>query len=150
MGDVFPELRKKHAHVREVLHMEEEAFNRTLDTGIKKFADLPRPAWLRPSSFPAPMPPRRPIAGPNCKRNLASFPCRSFSGSRSRNFRVPCRRASRLLFGQWAFELYDTYGFPIDLTELIARERGLGVDRDGFEKLLDRQRERARQARRRK
>ena len=42
--------------------------------------------------------------------------------------------------------LYDTYGFPLDLTELMARERGLTVDVAGFEKLMEEQRERARKA----
>src|SRR5439155_3360426 len=45
-----------------------------------------------------------------------------------------------------AFKLYDTYGFPLDLTELMARERGLTVDVAGFEKLMDQQRQRARKA----
>jgi alanyl-tRNA synthetase len=45
-----------------------------------------------------------------------------------------------------AFVLYDTYGFPLDLTELMARERGLTVDKDGFEKLMEEQRARARAA----
>ena len=44
-----------------------------------------------------------------------------------------------------AFKLYDTYGFPLDLTELMARERGLTVDVAGFEKLMEQQRERARE-----
>jgi alanyl-tRNA synthetase len=48
--------------------------------------------------------------------------------------------------GFFAFELYDTYGFPLDLTELMARERGLTVDKDGFEKLMEEQRARARAA----
>jgi alanyl-tRNA synthetase len=50
-------------------------------------------------------------------------------------------------FGGWeTFVLYDTYGFPLDLTELMARERGLTVDKDGFEKLMEEQRARARTA----
>jgi alanyl-tRNA synthetase len=46
-----------------------------------------------------------------------------------------------------AFKLYDTYGFPIDLTQIIAGERGIAVDVAGFERLLDVQRERSRAAR---
>jgi alanyl-tRNA synthetase len=48
--------------------------------------------------------------------------------------------------GQWAFTLYDTYGFPYDLTELLSRERGMTVDKDGFETFMDLQRQRARAA----
>src|SRR5881227_1120031 len=48
--------------------------------------------------------------------------------------------------GDFAFLLYDTYGFPLDLTELMARERGLTLDVAGFERLMEEQRERARKA----
>jgi alanyl-tRNA synthetase len=54
--------------------------------------------------------------------------------------------SARLISGEFAFRLYDEQGFPLDLTELMARERGLTVDVDGFEKLMDEQRERARKA----
>jgi alanyl-tRNA synthetase len=49
--------------------------------------------------------------------------------------------------GKEAFKLYDTYGFPFDLTEEIAREQGVSVDRQGFEEEMKKQRERARSAR---
>jgi alanyl-tRNA synthetase len=48
--------------------------------------------------------------------------------------------------GEEAFKLYDTFGFPIDLTQLIARERGVGVDLAGFDTALAAQRNRSRQA----
>lgn len=49
--------------------------------------------------------------------------------------------------GRDAFLLYDTYGFPLDLTADIAAEHGLGLDREGFERAMEEQRERARAAR---
>jgi alanyl-tRNA synthetase len=48
--------------------------------------------------------------------------------------------------GRDAFKLHDTYGFPIDLTELMARERGMKVDYEGFERQMKQQKERARAA----
>jgi len=51
-----------------------------------------------------------------------------------------------VLPGEVIFKLYDTYGFPVDLTSDIARERGLSVDEDGFEVAMNAQREQARAA----
>ncbi|MDH5242230.1 MAG: alanine--tRNA ligase, partial [Gammaproteobacteria bacterium] len=48
--------------------------------------------------------------------------------------------------GEVIFKLYDTYGFPVDLTADIARERGLSIDENGFESAMDQQRDRARAA----
>ncbi|MGI6027806.1 MAG: alanine--tRNA ligase [Candidatus Heteroscillospira sp.] len=49
--------------------------------------------------------------------------------------------------GADAFKLYDTYGFPIDLTIEMAEDEGMSVDKDGFDKLMEEQKERARKAR---
>jgi len=54
--------------------------------------------------------------------------------------------ATKVIAGTDAFVLYDTYGFPIDLTELIATEKGYTVDLDGFQVELGKQKERARNA----
>ena len=54
--------------------------------------------------------------------------------------------AAKQIPGADAFRLYDTYGFPIDLTELIAAERGFTVDQEGFQKELQQQKDRARNA----
>ncbi|MCX8155133.1 MAG: alanine--tRNA ligase [Verrucomicrobiae bacterium] len=105
MGDVFPEIRGRQSQVEEVIRMEEEAFNRTLDRGIELFNDYVAAAASTPNA----------------------------SG----------------ISGDFAFKLYDTYGFPLDLTELMARERGLKVDVDGFNRLMEEQRERARKAQKR-
>ena len=52
--------------------------------------------------------------------------------------------AAKQLPGDLVFKLYDTYGFPVDLTADIARERGLGIDEQGYSELMEQQRVRAR------
>ncbi len=52
----------------------------------------------------------------------------------------------KVLDGETAFRLYDTFGFPLDLTADIARERGIAIDNAGFDKAMKRQREQARAA----
>ena len=53
----------------------------------------------------------------------------------------------KVLDGQDAFKLYDTYGFPLDLTKEILEEKGYGIDEDGFHAAMEEQRERARSSR---
>ncbi len=53
---------------------------------------------------------------------------------------------NNIIDGAFAFELYDTYGFPIDLTQLMAREKNRSIDMDDFEKCLAQQRSRSRAA----
>lgn len=55
-------------------------------------------------------------------------------------------RKIKVLDGETAFRLYDTFGFPLDLTADIARERGIAIDHAGFEQAMTRQREQARAA----
>ncbi|MDP1535652.1 MAG: alanine--tRNA ligase [Burkholderiales bacterium] len=59
---------------------------------------------------------------------------------------VALTREDKMLDGETVFQLYDTYGFPVDLTADIARERNVRMDYAGFEAAMERQRERARAA----
>ena len=65
-------------------------------------------------------------------------------------FNAAAKRArkseDKIISGEDAFQLYDTYGFPLDLTELMAKERGLKVDTAKFSELMEEQRKRARAA----
>ena len=163
MGDVFPEIRTKQARIKEIIEREEGAFNNTLDKGMEEFDKASLDAIWRlfrkgpfssqfnlklESTYPLPL-------------HLPGSPARivgheSFSGpdllpTRTIVVQNTTEQLLRDLFGQHpqlegaaVFKLYDTYGFPLDLTELMARERGLTVDVAGFEKLMEEQRERAR------
>ncbi|TVQ91274.1 MAG: alanine--tRNA ligase [Bacteroidetes bacterium] len=53
---------------------------------------------------------------------------------------------NKIIEGSFAFELFDTYGFPVDLTQLMAREKGFTVDMQGFESGMKQQKERSRAA----
>ena len=101
MGDAYPELKEQKVLIGKVIKEEEDAFLRTLETGIKLLDKVMADAKA---------------AGKN------------------------------EISGVDAFTLYDTYGFPIDLTELILKEKGMGVDLDGFNAQMQQQKERARNA----
>jgi alanyl-tRNA synthetase len=111
MGDVFPEVRAKQRHIEDVIRIEEEAFNKTLDGGIKIFQGF-----------------------------VDSLTYKDKASERRHQPRI------EIFPADWAFKLYDTFGFPLDLTELMAREHGFTVDVEGFNKLMDEQRARARAA----
>lgn len=55
-------------------------------------------------------------------------------------------KGAKSISGRDIFRLYDTFGFPVDITRLVAREQGLKLDEEGFEQLMGEQREKARQA----
>ncbi len=71
---------------------------------------------------------------------------RTLAGGIKRFEEYAAKCSSKVVDGAFAFELFDTYGFPIDLTQLIASEKGLSVDMEGFNKGLAEQKERSRGA----
>ena len=98
----YPELREKQAYITRVIKTEEENFARTIDAGMKIFAEL-----------------------------LASHK----------------EKGETVFSGADAFKLYDTYGFPVDLTIEMCADEGMSVDEAGFKQLMEEQRVRARKAR---
>ncbi len=63
-----------------------------------------------------------------------------------RLFEEELAKTKEIFSGEVAFKLYDTYGFPLDLTEDMLKEKGLKLDKEGFEKRMQAQRERAKAA----
>ena len=126
--NVFPELNKQVDFVSKVVKEEEDAFLRTLEKGLKRFDDfyqskIRESAEIKYTEDGEPIFPVDPIS----EMEMAA----------SRVYTIP---------GKMAFELYDTYGFPIDLTELMTREIGWSVDLSGFEKEMKQQKDRSRAA----
>ena len=163
MGDVFSEVRAQQSKIEETIRREEEAFNKTLDRGTELFANATVNA-IKDYSTTAGL-------GRKMVLHLHPFHIRVESGRLVEtewtnvhslesalprvDINVETVSAAELrtklggtpkLRDRDVFELYDTYGFPLDLTELMARERGLSVDVAGFEKLMEQQRQRARKA----
>jgi alanyl-tRNA synthetase len=106
MGDAYPELKQRRAHLLATTRAEEESFLATIEGGIARFDQLA---------------PEHTTQGSNALHGTIS--------------------------GEDAFRLYDTFGFPIDLTELMAHERGYTVDIPGFEAALNEQRTRSKDER---
>ena len=98
----YTDLREKQAYITKVIQVEEENFAKTIDGGMKIFAEM--------------------LNGYKAKGETV------FSGAD-------------------AFKLYDTYGFPIDLTLEMVEEEGMTVDQESFRELMQEQRQRARKAR---
>jgi len=145
MGDVFPEVRAKQSQMKETIRREEEAFNRTLDRGIKIFEGYVFQSVIESLRLQKPAEKFHIRFGEFDSSALGATTEIELKG----NFQNQLASYGVVLpplAGSFAFELYDTYGFPLDLTELMARERGLTVDVVGFEKLMEEQRERARKA----
>jgi len=99
-GDVFPEIEKQKDFVAKVIEEEEHSFLKTLDSGLKRIAQIEEKGLVK----------------------------------------------NNTIDGKIAFELYDTFGFPIDLTRLIATEKNWEIDEKGFGDELEKQKQRSRKA----
>lgn len=90
---------------------------------------------------------QRDFVGEILSREEASFRKTLESGSQILDVQLEQLSPGEVLDGEVAFQLHDTYGFPFEVTQETAELRGFGVDVDGFEASMERQRERARAAR---
>ncbi|HUF09199.1 MAG TPA: alanine--tRNA ligase, partial [Rhodothermales bacterium] len=143
MGGYFKELDQKRRLIEDVIRAEEEGFLRTLDAGIVFFETLaPYAEMLRDNGEDV-------ESKLGTDQRAVDLLSKAFDGTRGRSALTHAfvgASGGGTLPGEVAFLLHDTYGFPIDLTRLMARERGLSVDMDRFETLMEEQRDRARSA----
>ncbi len=116
MGGVFPELKNRQDVVRQTLEQEETSFNQTLDRGLKRLEVM----ILEHSE--------------------------NWRDANAINHLFAADFSAQELPGEYVFELYDTFGFPKDLTDLVLADRGWTSNEAGFEREMGLQQERARAA----
>ena len=119
--NVFPELQKQVEFVSKVAKEEEDGFLKTLGSGLKKFEHYIGDIHIGITKDEV--------------LELAND-LKDYSEDISK----------KIIAGNFAFELNDTYGFPIDLTNLLAQEEGWTVDMHGFQEELEKQKSRSRSA----
>jgi alanyl-tRNA synthetase len=117
MGQAYPELTRAESLISETLKLEETRFRKTLERGLAILNEAVSDIEAHRVREPVPSIPA-----------VAPIPTRY------------------VLPGDVAFTLYDTYGFPLDLTQDALRPRGIGVDVEGFNAAMAKQREKARAA----
>jgi len=120
MGKIFPEVVKQAELIKKTLTNEEESFLRTLERGIELFEGALKQLEQQ-------------------KQNIESTQRHKPPAAKATYGKAPFQ-------GNEAFRLYDTYGFPLDLTELMARERGFTVDVAEFNRLMDEQKAKSKAA----
>jgi alanyl-tRNA synthetase len=171
MGDAFPELAKRSNHVSQLIRDEETLFIATLDRGLRFAAQALLWATIEhvyqriPGAFfVGPLPEAEPGGAAGARAEVTESIVRRCDAARAVfDMRIPGSPPSHFTFdaispalferlgipppvlsGRDAFRLHDTYGFPIDLTRIMALERGLKVDLNAFYSLMEEARERAR------
>ncbi|MEZ4104567.1 MAG: alanine--tRNA ligase [Candidatus Paceibacterota bacterium] len=115
-GEHYPALKTKEKEIESVIAKEEEQFRSTLESGLKQFNKISLQVHVTSKEVDG----KKVI-----DKSVAPV-------------------AKKAISAQNAFDLYTTYGFPIELTEEIATEKGLVVDRVGFEKLMLEHRDKSR------
>ena len=133
MAGIFPELKAQQAFVTRVIEEEEIAFLKTLETGLRRIDALidqkSEAEGYDPFDFGH---------GDDTVTQEEIEAEYKIWKEREKTYKI--------IDGPTAFELSDTFGFPLDLTALIAREKGLTVDEAGFQQALAQQKNRSRNA----
>ncbi|MBD3257938.1 alanine--tRNA ligase [candidate division GN15 bacterium] len=131
MGAAFPEIREKQLHVANVIKAEEESFLRTLDAGIERVFRIAEKHTNQKRRFEV-----------NEADDIRPWISRAVHDL----IREEIEGKNITIDGRIAFEMYDTFGFPLDLIQIEASKYGMAVDTDGFEKAMAEQQERSKAA----
>ena len=121
MREAYPDLERNREFILKVIEQEETQFHDTLDAGMSQLEEITGSKHAVHSGDAQPV---------RFSFDVPPIPVEGIT----------------VIRGQDVFRLYDTYGFPPELTEEVAAERGFGVDMEGFKREMEAQRERSRSA----
>ena len=121
MREAYPDLERNREFILKVVEQEEAQFHDTLDAGMSQLEEITGSKHAVHSGDAQPV---------RFSFDVPPIPVEGIT----------------VIRGQDVFRLYDTYGFPPELTEEVAAERGFGVDMEGFKREMEAQRERSRSA----
>ncbi len=141
MGGAFPEIAEQQEYIAKVIRAEEEGFLETLGLGLAFFERLtPYVQKFKAGE--------KGLDTLRSDGQAVDLLGKAYSNENRDEVldQFSSVGAKGMLSGEIAFLLHDTYGFPIDLTELMLREEGLAVDKGRYEALMKEQKERARAA----
>lgn len=138
--EVYPELERNGAHILEQLKLEEERFQRTLKKGMAEFEKVYGNMMKKRDAFTALKADKtNPDAVAAALRQLPPSPDNKpiieqvKDGTISDQTIDALLKTTEKMDGRSAFKLYDTYGFPVEITCEMAAEKGIEVDVDGFQ-----------------
>ncbi len=143
MAGQFPELDRNLDYVERVVRAEEESFLETLGTGLQYFETIA--PYIR--EFASESDHQETRARLQKDRIAMDLLSKAYTDERDPQAIVEAFAGiaeKQLLSGEIGFLLHDTYGFPVDLTELMAREEDLSVDMERYSALMEKQKNRAR------
>lgn len=157
MGEVFPEIVKHKEHIKKIIKAEEESFNVTLDRGIELFNDelvsIIKDILKQNFSKEFRISTLQKQSGDHLIRidkivgseevNHTQILLSQWDLKSTKKY---LGDSELLISGDTAFKLYDTFGFPLDLTMVMAKEKGFSVDEKRFDELMREQKDRARKA----
>ncbi|MDO9577479.1 MAG: alanine--tRNA ligase [Candidatus Cloacimonadales bacterium] len=150
MGDHFHELKEKRTHIKMIIKAEEKRFNETLDNGLARYTEVLTASSQKAirviNLLPVDMREKDKISDELKNLNFKELSKITTNLLTKGKINQTTINDITSISGSDAFQLYDTYGFPLDLTKIMAEEKGLSVDEAGFQKEMEKQKTRAREA----
>jgi len=152
MGDVFPEIVEKKNYVKKIIKAEEESFNATLDRGLEEYSSIVAHAFHRKITEVSKYNTQNIYDDDKKDWQViiidkdGSEIDKIYSMAIEKEFLKSYGIKDIEIRGRDLFKLYDTYGFPLDLSALMAREQGFKIDEEQFNWLMDDQKKRSREA----